>query len=99
MNIQFNITEDEIRAIAEESVKKYIDEAVAKVINEEFREKGYNSLMRELTPNVVREISALIKVDEKHIINKVAEKIAYGLNICSTDVVMALLSMTKESED
>lgn len=99
MNIQFNITEEEIREIAEDSVRKIIDETVQHLMNDEVRNQGYNRLLEAITPRMLDEVSKLVKTEEKHIINKVAERIAYGLDICSTDVIMALLSMSKESED
>lgn len=99
MNIQFDITEEEIREIAEDSVRKIIDETVQRLMNDEVRSQGYNRLLEAITPRMLDEVSKLVKAEEKYIIDRVAEKIARGLRISSSDIITALLAMSRESED
>ena len=88
--------EEEIREIAEDSIRKVINDNVEYILNEEVRFSGYNRLIDAITPKMLDEVSNLVKVEENYIINKVVERIAKGLKISSSDVVTALLALSKE---
>ena len=96
MDIQINITEEEMKKQFEASVKKVIHEAVDQMFAQTFNERYY-SLLEQVTDRAVEEMPKYFEHEKDRIVNRTAERLASGLRISNTEIITALLALS-ESE-
>lgn len=98
MNIQINITENQIRAFIEDAIEVAIKANIDQFFREEYGMNGYRELMNRVTERAIAEMPQHFEDEKKRIVDRAAEKLAKGLRISNTEIITALLAIS-ESED
>lgn len=98
MNIQINITEDEIKGAIDRAIQRAIQHQVEQIFRTEYGRSAYRDLMDSLTDRALEEMPKHFEDEKKRIVDRAAEKLAKGLRISNTEIITALLAIA-ESED
>lgn len=96
MDIQINITEEELKKQIEDSLEKTIREVVDEMFAHTF-DARYYGLLEQVTDRVVKEMPKYFEHKKGLIVDRTAEKLAKGLRISNTEIITALLALS-ESE-
>lgn len=97
MDIQINITEEELKKQIDDSVKKVIHEVADQLFAQTWDERYY-SLLEQVTDRAVEEMPKFFEHEKDRLINATANKLAQGMKISNHEILTALLTIA-ESED
>ena len=97
MDIQINITEEELKKQVESSVEKAIREAVNQIFAVTYNERYY-SLLEQVTDRAVEEMPKFFDHEKDRLINATANKLAKGLRISNHEILTALLTIAESRE-
>lgn len=96
MDIQINITEEELKKQIEDSFNKTIRDVVDEMFARTFDERYY-SFLEQVADRAMKEIPKYFEHEKGLIVDRTAEKLAKGLRISNTEIITALLALS-ESE-
>ena len=94
MDIQINITEEELKKQIEDSFNKTIREVVDEMFAHTFDDRYY-SLLEQVTDRAVKEMPKFFEHKKSLIVDRTAEKLAKGLKISNTEIITALLALSE----
>ena len=98
MDININITEEQMQDLIEEAVRDMVKGVVNEHWNREMRVKAFGLITKRVTENVIETMPDYFKDKEEAIIDKAAERLAKGLRFTNVDVIAALLTLSNEDD-
>lgn len=95
MDIQINITEDQIKGDIDRAIQRAVQHHVEQFFREEYGHRAYRDLMKGLTDRALEEAPKYFEDEKERIVERTAERLASGLRISNTEIITALLALSE----
>ena len=95
MDIQINITEEEIKEQIAKSLEEGISNAVNRLLSEDERAYGYREILDRATDGAIEMLPKYVELEKDRLTEMAAERLAQALRISNHDILTALIALSE----